>query len=489
MQHSAKYLIHADIRTSGVVERSDVVGAVFGQTEGLLGDELDLRDLQESSKIGRIDVHVESEGGRSFGTITIGSALDQVRTAVLAASLETIERVGPCRADCTVTNIEDARAAKRRELVDRATELLADLEEATMTSENLVDAVRQRSRVEEITEYEGVPAGPRVADSDAVIVVEGRADVRRLLRFGIRNAIAVEGTDIPDAVAQLTTERTTTVLLDGDRGGDLILRELVQIGDVDYIAFAPPNQSVEDLDRSAILSALRKKIPYEQALEASSPREAFAPTGDAVDGQSVEADGAVAEASAGEDSGTESATGRAKSEAADEEQQARSRDTGSPGDADATDSTDADTESTDSGVSTDGDAKPVDSGEPDAEPGTAGETGSAEEPAAAGPSTPQTLGGHVSEVVGAGTDRYRLLDGSFGTIDEGETDGTFDAVRDAEQVPHSIVLDTTVTQRLLDVAAQRGVGQIVALETGEFVKQPTNVRVRTADDLEIEPHA
>ena len=38
MQDTAKYLIHADITTDGVVERSDVVGAVFGQTEGLLGD-------------------------------------------------------------------------------------------------------------------------------------------------------------------------------------------------------------------------------------------------------------------------------------------------------------------------------------------------------------------------------------------------------------------------------------------------------------------
>ena len=152
MLHSAKYLIHAEIRTSGVVERSDVVGAIFGQTEGLLGDELDLRDLQEASKIGRIDVDIESEDGRSFGTITIGSGLDRVQTAVLAAALETIERVGPCRADCTVTTIEDARAAKRRELVDRATDLLTDLEDSTMTSENLVEAVRQQSRVEDITE-------------------------------------------------------------------------------------------------------------------------------------------------------------------------------------------------------------------------------------------------------------------------------------------------------------------------------------------------
>ena len=35
---SSKYLIRASIRANGVVNKSDVVGAVFGQTEGLLGD-------------------------------------------------------------------------------------------------------------------------------------------------------------------------------------------------------------------------------------------------------------------------------------------------------------------------------------------------------------------------------------------------------------------------------------------------------------------
>jgi len=121
MDDTGKYLIKATITAEGVVERSDVVGAVYGQTEGLLGDELDLRDLQDSSKVGRIDVDIESEGGRSFGTVRIATGLNRTETAVLAAALETIERVGPSRAECTVREIEDARAAKRREIVDRAT--------------------------------------------------------------------------------------------------------------------------------------------------------------------------------------------------------------------------------------------------------------------------------------------------------------------------------------------------------------------------------
>jgi len=515
MRHSAKYLIHADIRTSGVVERSDVVGAIFGQTEGLLGDELDLRDLQESSKIGRIDVAIDSEDGRSFGTVTIASGLDRVRTAVLAAALETIERVGPCRAECTVTEIEDARAAKRRELVDRATDLLADLEESTMTSENLVDAVRQRARVADITEYEGLPAGPRVTDSDAIIVVEGRADVRRLLRFGVKNAVAVEGTDIPDAVARLSTDRTTTALLDGDRGGDLILRELAQVGDVDYVAFAPRGKSIEDLDRAAIMSALRKKVPYEQALDAESPREAFEPT-PSPEGSppAYEDDGSTPPEHIDGDSAPQSSD--AGSVGGDDPSGSSAVDTGTGGaqdrqsstpGADGADAPSSPPSASDGGLAesevgsaqntatgpvepsaTSGaepepeEAGDSEAGEPDS--GDAAAPGAVEEESTAERPGPRTLQDHVEEVIGEGSGQVRFLDASFEPTFEGDADEAFDAVADASDPPRTVVLDCSLSQRLLDVAAQRGVGQVVAANTGEFVKQPTNVRVLTAAELQ-----
>ena len=469
MQHSAKYLIHADIRTSGVVERSDVVGAVFGQTEGLLGDELDLHGLQESSKIGRIDVDIESEDGRSFGTVTVASGLDRVRTAVLAAALETIERVGPCRAECTVSHIEDARAAKRRKLIDRATDLLADLEESTMTSENLVDAVRQQARVEDITEFEGLPAGPRVADSDAIVVVEGRADVRRLLRFGVKNAIAVEGTDIPDAVGELTSERTTTALLDGDRGGDLILEELAQIGDVDYVAFAPSGQSVEDLDRSAIMSALRKKLPYGQALDADSPREAFAPSGESPDP-------AATSPSEDTDRAAVDETGDHLTVRPESDEAVVTHEVGDQ--------------------STDGALPHPEGSTADATPAGSDGATTVEETAAAGAEdaaggedtnvSPQTFRGHLSEVIGDNSGRVRFLTESFEPTHEGDADNTFDALADADEPPHTVVLDGTVTQRILDVAAQRGVGQVVGTDAGEFVKEPTSVRVLSGEDLQLQ---
>ncbi len=266
MDDPAKYLIHATVTANGVVERSDVVGAVYGQTEGLLGDEIDIRALQEAERIGRIEVDIESAAGRSSGEITIASDIDRVETAVLAAALETIERVGPARATVAVERIEDVRAAKRRAIVERARELLSDgFEDVGLAGRDLVTAVREAVTPVEPIEYEGLPAGPDVETAEEIVLVEGRADVLRLLEFGIRNVIGVEGTDVPDPAVALSRERVTTAFFDGDRGGDLLLLELAQVGDVDYVAFAPPGRSVEDLTMAEVHDALSRKVPYEDS--------------------------------------------------------------------------------------------------------------------------------------------------------------------------------------------------------------------------------
>jgi DNA primase len=264
---TTKYLIHAEITAEGVVERPDVVGAIFGQTEGLLGDELDLRDLQKTGRIGRIEVHIESKSGRSSGKILIPSSLDKVETAILAASLETIDRVGPCVAKISVSKIEDVRASKRQKIIERAKEILTNLfEETLLESQEIAEEVKKAVRAEEITQYgpERLPAGPSIDDSDAIIVVEGRADVLTLLKHGIKNVIAVEGTNIPKTISDLSREKTVTVFLDGDRGGELILKELLQVAEIDYVARAPDGKGVEDLTYKEIIKSLRNKIPAEQ---------------------------------------------------------------------------------------------------------------------------------------------------------------------------------------------------------------------------------
>lgn len=267
---TTKYLIHVYLEAEGVVEKSDVIGAIFGQTEGLLGEDLDLRDLQRTGRVGRIDVQIASKKGETSGEILISSSLDKAETAILAASLETIDRVGPCNARVTIEKIEDIRITKRRKIIDRAKEILLEqFDEGTIDSNELIDIVREYSRIEKAGTVgeEKLPAGPNVIDSDAIIVVEGRADVINLLRFGIKNAVAVEGTKVPRTIIDLCESKTATAFLDGDRGGDLILSELLQVADIDYVAISRRGRSVEEMTRKEIIKALRNKVPVEFVAE------------------------------------------------------------------------------------------------------------------------------------------------------------------------------------------------------------------------------
>ena len=266
---TTKYLIHAQITANGIVEKPDVVGAVFGQTEGLLSNDLDLRELQRTGRIGRIQVNIQSNSGRAKGEIVIPSSLDRVETAILAASLETINRVGPCEAEIHTTKVEDVRAVKREQVVNRAKEIYKNMVESVgPTSMRMIEEVREAMRVHEISEYgdDRLPAGPSIHTSDAIIVVEGRSDVLNLLKYGIKNTVAVEGVSVPHSIGELSKKRTTTAFVDGDRGGELILKELLQIGDVDYITRAPKGKEVEDLEKDEVLVALRDKVPTAQFL-------------------------------------------------------------------------------------------------------------------------------------------------------------------------------------------------------------------------------
>ncbi|OVE85371.1 DNA primase DnaG [Natronolimnobius baerhuensis] len=454
MEDTSKYLIHANVTADGVVERSDVVGAIFGQTEGLLGDELDLRDLRQSQKVGRIDVEIRSTAGQSHGHLTIATSLDKVETATLAAALETIDRVGPCRASLEVSEIEDVRAAKRKDVVDRAKELLeTGFDDTVMSSEEILAEVRQHVRVEDITEYEGLPAGPRVTDSDAIIVVEGRADVLTLLKYGIKNAIAVEGTNVPDAVAELTRHRTVTAFLDGDRGGDLILEELEQVGEIDYVAFAPAGDSVEELDHHQLFTALRNKVPYETVSSLSEPRAAIAATdGSASPAPAPSGDPIDPDAPASTD---DSATRVERQSASSESQESTPQQAGAGADATA--------------------------GSDDPDDATAADDTAAQSP------TPATVYGHATDIIRRGTHHVRLLDAENEPITEADAGKAYTVLEECEPVATTLVLDDVLTQQLLDVAADSGVDRIIARSLGQFTKQPTSVNIHAIDDVAETP--
>ena len=265
---AAKYIINAEIEVNGIVEKPDAVGAVFGQTEGLLGPDLELRELQRSGRIGRIEVTLKSRSGKSIGSIMVPSSLDKSETAIIAAALETVDRIGPCTSKIAVGRIEDVRMAKRKYIVDRAKELLAQMmSDILPDSQEISDEVKQAVRVEELVDYgpERLPSGPNLLTSDEIIIVEGRADVINLLRQGIKNALAVEGTNIPPSVIGLTKEKTATVFVDGDHGGELIIKELLHSGaEIDFITMAPAGKEVEELTKKEVHKCLRSRTPGEQ---------------------------------------------------------------------------------------------------------------------------------------------------------------------------------------------------------------------------------
>ncbi len=265
---TVKYVIRTKFEVEGVVEKSDVIGAVFGQTEGLFGSELDLRGLQKSGRIGRIEINLQSKQDKTTGTILIPTSLDRVSTAIIAASLESIDRVGPCSSVITLEKVEDLRDAKRRTIIDRAKKILHEWTIETLpTTDEIFREVSKTLRMVKVEKYgpEGLTAGPQVEESKEILIVEGRADVINLLKYGIENAIAVQGAKIPRTIINLCRKKKATAFLDGDRGGDLILKELMQVTNIKYVARAPQGKEVEELNGKQIKTALKNKAPVEKA--------------------------------------------------------------------------------------------------------------------------------------------------------------------------------------------------------------------------------
>ncbi|MCL5984786.1 MAG: DNA primase DnaG [Candidatus Thermoplasmatota archaeon] len=424
--NAAKYMIRAKIYADGVVDKPDVVGAVFGQTEGLLGEEMDLRELQKSGRIGRIEVNIDSKKGKSEGEIQIPSSLDQIETAILASSLETVDRVGPCHAKIDVVSVEDIRVEKRTKIVDRAKRLLQLMQEGGKeTGMDLAEELRKTIQVEEVTTFgkERLPAGPNIEHADNLIVVEGRNDVVNLLKAGIKNVIAVEGASVPQTVKDLSRGKTITVFTDGDRGGELILREMLQTMDVDFVARAPRGTEVEELTAKQITKCLRNKLAIQQYLEISG----------------FEATGATRPPS--EDSE------RAPP------QVAQSR--------------------------------------PPQEAPRVARVASPPPPPPPPPEPPQ-LPPRLAKLFGMLKDldnpsRARILGEGDAVEAEVAAKDVVEGLLAFPKPASALVIDGVVSQRLLDVAHEKGIKDVVAVRLGAIGKVPEGIHVYTRSDIEVAP--
>ena len=423
---TTKYLIQARLSTDGIVEKPDIVGAIFGQTEGLLGDELDLRDLQKSGRIGRIEVEVSSSKGKSEGVVYVPSSLDQVETAILASSLETIDRVGPCKARISVEKIEDVRVSKRNKIIERAKQLLTELLKASKVSGvDLADSVRQSVQIEEVVHYgkERLPAGPNIEDSDAIIVLEGRSDVLNLLKYGIKNVIAVEGTNVPQSIVDLSREKVVTAFVDGDRGGELILRELLQVAEVDFIARAPAGQEVEELTQKQIVKCLRNKVPADQFAEMLNITPAYPKNGE---------------------------KGGKREEDRGDRGQRRDEDRGRPH------------------LGKEREQKPMRAPEPEKAPRKL--------------SPDQVRFKMILDEL-SNTSKAKLLNASGNVIREVQVSQLAEMLKEDAEGLAAVVLDGIITQRILDIAVEKNITAVVGVKLGNIAKLPTNVDVLTKEDL------
>jgi DNA primase len=263
---SIKYMIHANFTAEGALEKPDVIGAIFGQTEGLLGAELEMRELQKEGKIGRIEVDLERRDKMTTGKIKIPTALDQSETTLIAAAIETIERIGPSDSQIEVERIEDVRGSKRDYILERAKKLMSEIKGST-DSREISNEIKDSAKTANIQEYgeEKLPCGN--ISGREIIVVEGRADVVNLLRAGVNNVIAMNGTKMPNAIKELGKEKEITLFVDGDRGGKLIVQNVSDNADVDYVVVAPDGKEVEELAGKEILMILRRRTPLNEFLK------------------------------------------------------------------------------------------------------------------------------------------------------------------------------------------------------------------------------
>ncbi len=271
-----KYLVKLKFEVDGVVERADVIGAIFGQTEGLFGPEMNLNELQKSWKVGRIEINLESKNDKTRGEVIVPMSTDIGTAALIAAAVESVDKVGPCSARFTVGVIEDVRAVKRKQIVDRAKLIVRDWSSKTSSEgENLLKDVTESTKRAKVVNYgmENLPAGPGVFSSELVYLVEGRADVVLFLRAGIENVVALEGTSVPESIIELGKKKRLIAVLDGDRGGDLIQKELAQVVRVEKVLRAPTGKEVEDLTPIDVINLLREGGAEPAAVSRKERRE------------------------------------------------------------------------------------------------------------------------------------------------------------------------------------------------------------------------
>jgi len=258
-----KYHVKLKFEVDGIVEKADIIGAIFGQTEGLLGPEMNLNELQKVSKVGRIEVNVDTKSNTTKGDALLPMSTDISTAALISAAIESIDKVGPFQGKFLLVGIDDIRAIKKKVIVDRAKKIIQEWATKTISEgEEMLRDVYDASKPGKLTSFgkAQLACGTGVFESPVIILVEGRADVINLLRAGFDNSIAIEGAKIDETITNLTSGRKVIAFLDGDRAADLILKELQGLVKIDKVLRAPTGKEVEECTPLEITEILKEVI-------------------------------------------------------------------------------------------------------------------------------------------------------------------------------------------------------------------------------------
>ena len=255
-----KYHVKLSYDVDGLVERADIIGAIFGQTEGLLGPEMNLNELQRVSKVGRIEVNTSSTTNTTKGDALLPMSTDIDTCALIAAAIESIDKVGPFDCKFKLDAIEDVRASKKEDIVKRAKESKQKWSTKSVSEGDTMLKDVHAGGPGKLTTYgkAKLPCSDGVFDSPWIILVEGRADIINLLRAGYDNALAIEGARIDESIKEICDKKEKVVaFLDGDRAGGFILKELKSLVHIDVEHRAYEGVEVEDLTPQQIDDILK----------------------------------------------------------------------------------------------------------------------------------------------------------------------------------------------------------------------------------------
>ncbi len=255
-----KYHVKLSYNVDGLVERADIIGAIFGQTEGLLGPEMNLNELQRVSKIGRIEVNSKSTANTTSGEALLPMSTDIDTCALIAAGIESIDKVGPFDCHFKLDAIDDVRASKKEDIVRRAKEIKQKWSTKSVSEGDSMLKDVHEGDTGKLTTYgkENLPCSDGIFDSPWIILVEGRADIINLLRAGYDNALAIEGAKIDESIKELCDKKEKVVaFLDGDRAGGFILKELKSLVHIDVEHRAYEGVEVEELTPQQIDDILK----------------------------------------------------------------------------------------------------------------------------------------------------------------------------------------------------------------------------------------